>query len=476
MEEKSNIVLVIYEKACRQFYYVSGLICSLIIPLILIPLIASFFLQFKNLDNTCLSFLASGTFYVILYFSVFFIITILWFIKRSIPKITKGKIGVLFGPAHTDEIRKEMEDLSTKLKKEIESKDFAKIISVKTLPPNIEVGDHLRNLQILGRARATVLICGNFENFTAKGKDVTGFSSFTISTNRLPVNPQDTPIVLGDAVAGRQLGWTSENTIHKNIVAKNLSEIARYIVGLSLIADFKYDKAQLILGPLLLEIKQKYNQKRLPVEIRRFKDTIRLAYVMSLVKKVSQEYNTELVKEKIFQIDIPILQRWDHSLNEALNIDSGNFDALLLFAIIRFLLKDVAGAKDSIRKSRQFTPAQNQSICDLSEAFLFCFEGDLREARKIYRKIAKNPPSHQTINGVFSFLCQAIEAFSDKPQIRFVYALLNDEYGDKFIASEEFAKFILETEGIDLYKQWNREAKFRIKRTEQSNENESIDD
>lgn len=310
MEETSKNLINIYTYACRQFYNLTGLIFSLVVPLVFISLISSFFLQFERLDNTVLSFLATAQFYVILYSIISLLILVFWLIKRSVPKIKKGMVGVLFGPVHTDEIRKEMRELSARLKNEIESKDFAKIISVKTLPPNIKVGEHLRNLHILDKANATVLICGNFERFTAKGQNVTGFTSFTISSNRLPVSPQHTPTLLTDAVAGRQLAWTSENTIHKNVVVNNLSEIARYIVGLGLLTDSKYKNAQLILAPLLIEIEQKYNKRRLPVEIIRFKNTIRKAYVVSLVNEVSEEYNNQLVNENLFSLDERVIRKW----------------------------------------------------------------------------------------------------------------------------------------------------------------------
>lgn len=475
MKDKTNWLLGFYIYACREFCTIKGLIVSLIIPCILFSAIASFFRNFEDLKGSRLSFLLTAHFYLTLWFVISLLIIIIWFVKRNIPKIKKGKIGVLFGPSHANEIRTELEDISKKLRKEIEGKDFTKIISIKTLPPNIEVGEHSKNLDVLTKANAAVLICGNFETFTAEGKHITGFSSFTISARTLPTSPQYAPILLGDAIVGRQLGWTSENTIHKNVVVNNLSEIARYIVGLSLIANTKYDNAQTILGPLLVEVNHKYNQKRLPIEIIRFKNTIQNAYVISLINQVSREYRKTLVDETIFRVNIGILQGWKHTLDEAFRIDNKKFDALLLMAIVGFLLKDVEDAKNSIRKARQLVPFQNQNLCDLSEAFLICYEGNLREARKIYRKLTKNPPSSQTMTDIFCFLHQAIETFVDKPQIRFVYALLNDEYGDKSIASDEFKIFISETDGIDIYKQWNREAKLRLKRIEQSDETVSME-
>jgi len=45
--------------------------------------------------------------------------------------------------------------------------------------------------------------------------------------------------------------------------------------------------------------------------------------------------------------------------------------------------------------------------------------------------------------GVFNFLGQATSTYPEKPQLRFAYALLNDEFGDKALAQEEFEEFLL---------------------------------
>jgi hypothetical protein len=72
---------------------------------------------------------------------------------------------------------------------------------------------------------------------------------------------------------------------------------------------------------------------------------------------------------------------------------------------------------------------------------------------------------------VLSFLCQAIVKYDGKPQIRFVYALLNDEFGDKSIASDEYETFISLVKENKIYKNWKREAEIRKSRIKSSLEN-----
>ena len=151
----------------KKFYTSIGLLVSEFILCLFIAALAKFFLQFDNLDKSPFSFLITAQFYIAVYIGAAFLLFILWFIKRSVPKFKKGRIGILFGPAHTGEISSKLQDLSNRLNKEVKSKDFAKIISIKTLPPNIEVGEHSKNIEILNKAGASLIICGNFENFTS---------------------------------------------------------------------------------------------------------------------------------------------------------------------------------------------------------------------------------------------------------------------------------------------------------------------
>jgi len=148
-----------------------------------------------------------------------------------------------------------------------------------------------------------------------------------------------------------------------------------------------------------------------------------------------------------------------------------NPGALLLLAILKLLSQDIDGSKEAIRKARTSVPVSKQSSCNISDAFLLTIEGNLRDARKLYRKIinSRNIPDLGIMSNVFSFLGQAITAYPAKPQIQFAYALLNDEFGDRALAQKEFEEFIAKVNNSNdrgLMK-WAREAKLRIQRIQQ---------
>jgi len=452
----------------RHFYDWWGLLACFTLILPAVNAVLSPLKNLDDLDESVFGFITGGVFQVLVNSTVIGLILGVWLVKRRIPRFRKRQIGVLFGPRYQDETAGEIGAIEEKLRDLTVKKDFGQNISVRRLPPNIKTGSHSENANIVARANARLLICGNFEEFTVKGKKVMGFTSLTVSGVKLPITPDRIPSLLSDALAGRQVGWDVDNTIDKNVVADNLSEVARYIAGLSMIADSRYEDAKVLFGPLFLDVKAKYRQRRLPIETKRFVATISDAYVVSLIESVRQRYLGELVKERIFQLDGETIHKWETLVREALRIKQEDSRALLLLAILRFLSNDTDGALEVVRKARMSTPPQAQAACDFSEAFLLAFKGRLREAKNLYKKTAENKyvPDFRLLSDVSGFLEQAMSAFPEKPEIQFLYGFLSDEFGDKTLAQKEFEEFVAKVtdQSDDQLKRWAREAKFRIER------------
>ena len=209
----------------------------------------------------------------------------------------------------------------------------------------------------------------------------------------------------------------------------------------------------------------KYNQRRISAEIKRFKDTIDRAYVMSLVCEINEKYCIELVNESLFQLKDTTINSWKVKIDKAVQIKA-DASALMMLAIFKFLSNDIVGSKEALHRARLESNTHGNLLCDLSEAFLLCFEGNLRDSKQLYKRVisSKSTPDLKAMNNIFSFLDQAISRYPEKPQIRFAYALLNDEFGDKNLASIEYAHFISETNGNNVFDRWSREAILRKQR------------
>ena len=451
-----------------RFYSWTGLLVCLLVAIPAVNGVLLAVKKFGDFDDSRLRFITGGLFGISVNILIIVMIVGVWLIKRRIPIFQEKQIGVLFGPRYKEEIVDEIADTEQKLRELIAETDFARHISVKRLPPNIKTGSHNENIRILAKSNARLLICGNFETVTAKGRKLTGFTSLTISTQRLPIRPDSIHTILGDAISGRQVGWDTENTIDKKVVADNLSEIARYIAAFSLIADSRYDDAKLLIGPLLLGVNAKYSSKRLPIEVKWFVSSISDLYIVSLVESVKQRYRKELFGERIFQLQPKNLQGWEISLKEALKIQQQNPYALGPLTIVQFLSGNIPEAFESIRMARNSTPIQKHWACDLSEAFLLAFTGKLREAKKLYKKAADGRvvPDSRVLSEVLRFLEQVITAYPDKPQLQFAYAFLCDEFGDRTLAEREFKEFCskVDDNSNEPLKRWAREARLRVER------------
>ncbi|MDD5063276.1 MAG: hypothetical protein PHQ35_00770 [Phycisphaerae bacterium] len=451
--------LKIFRLAKYYFYSFTGLLLTELASLL-------FFLSVYGLFTKILPpqdiLITRGIFLYSCIILISAIVLIIWLSLRRVPTFNQKQIGILFGPVRDEELSKELSDLRKRLESEIRSRDFTNLISIKQIPPNHLTGPHDINIRLLNKARGQVLICGRFECLTVKGKQLTGFSSLTISCIKtILLKPQ----MIADALSEKKLGWNIENTIDKNIVANNLAELSRYIVALGLFSQNRFNESKVLLGLLYADVNVKYNQRRRIAPISRFIENIKQLYAISLLQEVRLEYLQELYEERLFQIPQPKLEAWLKQTNSALQLDPANSTtSYALIAIFQFLLGDIPAAKTSIRMSRNNLQKETQISCDFSEAFLLAYEGNLREAKKIYKRIMTYAPSLALLNSVLFFLTQAITKYPDKPQFKFIYALLNEGFGDVKLAITEYQEFIKVSESIPKFSQWVKEARFRIER------------
>ena len=457
----------------RKFYDPLGAI----LLVILVVVATTIFLPFVKIQKTPVIDLLDWRWQIGLYLFLMGISLLFWICKRKVPKFRTVQTGILFAPSHDEAIEKELYDLEQRLREEVKKTDFQDMICIKRLPPNHKVGQHIDNSRILQRSGARILICGRFEKFTIKGKELTGFSSLTVSCAMLPVHPRYAPNLLLDSISGKQWAWEVENTINRNIVASNLSEVSRYIIGLSLIAQRQYDKAQRVLGPLTAEVNNKYGQLRCSPETKRFKQRVADAYASAISFDIQDCYLRELEDEKIFQLPPHQITEWKSRIENAIKISPYNPNLFMQLAIYEFLSGHVAQAKDAIRKSRQLIPIGQQYTYDLSEAFLLAFEGHLREAKHLYKKVSESGslPNANNMYQIITFLHQACEKYQDNLEIRFLYGIFNYEFGDKNLAYKELEKFCSLAESKPNLSRWVQEARIRMERIKGTLGNDTVD-
>jgi len=392
-------------------------------------------------------------------------ILLLWCIKRALPRFKDEEIGILVAPQSESQLSTELRDLEERLIGEIRQKDLTSQISVKTAPRSHKVRCHEDAINMLRRSRGRVLIWGRFEKITHKGRESRGFSEVSFTCLVLPLEATKRAEILSDSLVGKKWAWDIDNSIERPVVAQNLGEVARYVIGLSLVAEHRYAQAEPILGVLRVEVNAKYNSARVPFPVRRFQETIKRAFIVSLVEGVRMAYQNELYAEHIFRLDSQVLDEWSRKLGTAIELDENVPGARLLLAVVAFLRNDIGTAHKHLRDECQKFPA-SRIACAFSQAFLATFAGEYLSARKLYRKAMADPgvTRPEFIQPILSFLEQAAFEYKDKPALVFVIGLLNDELHDSVRAHSAFQEFVVLADGHEPLKRWVQEAKIRIQR------------
>ena len=389
----------------------------------------------------------------------------IWLVKRRAPRFRLGRIGILFAAKHEASLLRELRNLHDRVVDEIFEKGLGDRIEVETCPPNITIRSHEEALSLLTITRGRVLIWGQFETATRQGKEVVGFSKISVTCNLLPTEFVQKAELLGDSLVSRKWGWATENSIDRVVVAQNLAEVSRYVVGLSLLAEHRYGEAQTVLGLLRLEVQVKYASRRVPPVILRFQETIRRVYIISLVEGIRQAYMNELYEDRIFEVDRRTLAAWASALQEAVELDENVPGARLMLAIIEFLRGDIQAARQCLRQEEQRS-ASSRLVCKFSEAFLATFAGDYHAARRLYREIMKDPRAAEprVIQPVLCFIEQAAAKYPEKPELIFILGLLNQELHDMVRGLSAFEEFVTKAGGDPQRKRWVQEANIRIQK------------
>lgn len=395
-------------------------------------------------------------------------LTVIWILKRRLPRFRRGKIGIIFAAKHDPELRRELGNLHDRVIDGIAQKDLVGLMEVRTLPPNRNIRTPQDALKILQATNGRVLIWGSFEKVTHQGKDVTGFREINFTCNILPRETIDRVEIIGDSLVGKKWGWDADNSIDRSVVASNVAEVGRYVVGLSLLAEQRYLDGRPILGMLRIELVAKYSSIRVAAEIHRFQNSVKNAYVVCLIEGVRQQYSKELYDERIFAVDARVLEEWDRQLREAIGLVEHVPNAHLLCAIVQFLKGDTTTARWHVCQERQRFPL-SRVACDFSEAFLATFCGKYRDAKQFYKRAMRNPrvTEPKFLQPILSFMEQATVKYGERIELLFILGLVNHELNDTLRARAAFSEFVAKADDNGVLRDWFREAQLRIARIDE---------
>lgn len=312
-------------------------------------------------------------FYASLLASVIF----LWSFKRRVPRFKEERIGILFSSTNPDELTKEVQQLRARIIEELKKRDLFNLVDLKDLPPNQSIKHAHDALAAINVAEGALLIWGNFHTGLIGKQRHTGFQALNF-TYRHPSNASDQyHHQIGAILSQRK--WTyveSNDFIEKSVVANNIAEVALFIVGLTLLAWGKFDKADAVLGPLDVTL-EPVRQHKHNSSLTKFCALVRKNRLLSTTFLLSTELDALLWRRGIYKVTSQELDRWKAKLAEAIALDNQNCRLYHLQATLAFLCGNVEEALRLTKKAKKWAERAD-SIPDFSLGFLHFYEGEVR--------------------------------------------------------------------------------------------------
>ncbi len=129
-------------------------------------------------------------------------------------------------------------------------------------------------------------------------------------------------------------------------------------------------------------------------------------------------------------------------INRSLEFNPKNYLSFLLFSIYLFKKRDIAGAIEKIEVARKYS--NGDLAWAYSEAFLYCYSGDLKKADEYYRRAFEAELSEPEVflRDIISFIEETLKEEPDKKQLYFALGKIYYYCGNLPESCENYKKFI----------------------------------
>jgi len=393
-----------------------------------------------------------------------------WLIWRRLPRFEDEEVGLLFIPHGHDGAEPLVIQLYKKLAQDLRGRGLSRIAAVNLIPFGITVENAKEAHLLLEKTNARLLIYGAITIGNVGGEQIRGFRriSFTV---RLPaLEAERYPALgvrLGEAVIGRRYAFSDKNSfIEEATVTENLSQVARFLLGVALTVSGHWRDAQPILGTLMRDVSAVRNTYPL---FNRFRANVRECFEETLLQELNELYENEIVDHITQPEADAAVARSMQLLQQAKSISMVPERYLLSDAIMFFHRGQLAGAAAVLEEARRKRPPDDPAP-DLSAAFLALWQGRFHEAVDHYRRAERcGRADPEMVLGVIRFLTALAEAHPDRTELRFAIAFVSDAFMDRDLAGAEFQRFLSESRDDQRrgVARLRRTAEIRLRRLEQ---------
>ena len=372
----------------KRFYTWTGLFFTLILVFVIgyavtsvlgPPLSSVVSSSFEEVPQSFFSYCTIG-----LYASLSVSVCFLWFFKRRVPRFKEERIGILFSSTNLDELTKEVQQLRARIIEELKNRDLFNLIDLKDLPPNQRIEHAHDALAAINVAKGALLIWGNFQTGQMRQQRHAGFQALNF-TYRHPSNvSHQYHQQIRESL--RQRKWTyveSNDFVEKSVVANNIAQVALFIIGLTLLAWGKLDKADAVLGPLDVTL-DPVRQRSRTSSLAQFCALVRKNRLLCITLLLSSELDELLWRRGIYSVMPAEMERWKAKLTEAISLNNQNFRLYHLQATVFFLCDNINEALRLTKRAKKWA-ARAESIPDFSLGFLHLYKGEVRKGLQFYR-------------------------------------------------------------------------------------------
>lgn len=457
----------LWKFAKKRFYYYDGLIALLLLGNLLyyvaqyvvgphiIPALKYF------------QIVISGDFaHIVCLFGIFivnFVILIVWFKKRSLPKFCVNESGILFAPSFSDELDDDVDKLFTSIKYELKSKEIDNTFKIVKLSPNIKISSIKEASLVLRKSLSTTIIWGLIDHSVSGEGKVVQFSRisflFISSKPATVVIHKDFGTTLISPFLGSKFKTTERTqSVDRQIIASNVGLIVRDIIGINLVVEGRYKEAIQILLPLSVELKIIALSKKTPAFSNIYQQVKSdCAKAMSLDS--TQEYSKYLYSDKLYDIPKNVLEIWLANSEQAIKLDPQNSMHYLLKGIYLFLFGKIEDSIRTIKEADGVAPRALATPC-FSLAFLYNYIGDFKNSHNQYRLGLAKKTSHdpEMVSQCLYFIRQSIVKYPDKKQLRFALGLFELKRGNPTIGIMEVELFVREASELSNLSRFLEEA------------------
>ena len=444
-----EIIVKFYEYTQNNYLKPIGLICSYLLIFVVELIVFNNIIDCKFINEIELFIKYKYIIFGLIYLIFFSIITIIWIIKRKLPKFKKEEIGIILAFSDRIENRKYAKRINELIEEKINDSigNIIKRINVKKIPSHITITKENVN-EIREKTKATLIIWKNINIFKDNGKDRVDIKYINFTTKCRSLKELNFLAASASLFDSQKTTYITDNEYTEGLpVIENISLTANIFIAKSLVLAGYYDEALLFFN-LILEKPNIKNKKFINNNID---------YIYTC--KINEIYAKKIYVDGTFNKDKQSLNNIKLLLDKIENKDTSSYK--LFKSVILFLEGNYSDAEVNLNNVYGKNKKEQGAI-DASKAFIILYRGNLPKAFELLSKIDFTCFDYYQTNHILDFYMSVIEKEKDKYNLFFGYAYINYKCKDILIAKEYFEKFVDYKKNNSVT--WKRKAKNFIRK------------